>query len=302
MTRKKANASLIDFVGIGAPKSGSTWISKCLEEHPEILFSSLKTRKEIHFFNIQDVWGDNSTGRMSYYDKKIEWYLNQFPEAEDGKIRGEFSVTYMSDPIAYERIYKHFPDIKIIATLRNPIDMIYSLHWFFYHGAVIELPEDFNETLDKGFFIDKGMYYKHLKKYFDLFPKENIHIVFFEDVKKDPKAEIKKIYKFLGIKSNFVPPSLEKKVNETFQTRSKFFKNLVHGFLIFTDKWQLDGLRMKIFESQMLQNIYTKLNKKFEKYPPMDKKTKARCIKIFKKDIMELEKLLGRDLSSWYKL
>ena len=117
----------IDFIGIGAPKCGSTWVSKCLEEHPEILFSASKTRKELRFFNhanfLPDVY-ESYIHIDKYEEKGLKWYYEQFPNNESGIIKGEFSTLYLFDEQAPNRIMKHFPDVKILVTLRQPVDMI----------------------------------------------------------------------------------------------------------------------------------------------------------------------------------
>lgn len=294
-------SSNIDFIGIGAPKSGSTWIGKCLEEHPQILMSSKKTRKEIFYFNVDDVWGDNNTGRLSYYKNGLDWYLNQFPEPKEGHVRGEFSVSYMADPVAYERIYKDFPNTKIIAVLRNPTDMIYSLYWYFYNGAIQKMPDQFSEELKNETFVDKGFYYRHLKKFSDLFPTENIHIILYDEIKKDPKSVLKNLYKFLNVDEDFIPESFDKKINSAFSTRSKALKDLTFYIMKFIYMLKLEKLRVRIIESKTLGKIYTWMNKVPTKYPPISAEDRKKCIEIYREDIQKLEKFINKDLSSWLK-
>ncbi len=298
MTEGKKPKKEIDFIGIGAPKSGTTWFCKCLEEHPAISFTKTN-RKEVFFFNQDDVWGDNSTGRMSYFDRGIDWYSDQFPEHDKELAIGEFSVSYLSDPIAYKRIYHYLPDVKLIALLRNPAEMLYSLYWYFYNGAVINLPDSFEKAIDKGIFLDKGFYYKGLKKYFDTFPKENILVLTFDELKANPLTTIQKTYKFLGVDSDFIPKNLKIKVNQAFTIKYKFIKDITHVTLVIINNLRFDWLRIKIFESRTLQKIYTAINKKPGKYPPMNSETRKKCIEIYREDISNLEKLLDRDLSSW---
>lgn len=296
------NKDKIDFIGIGAPRSGTTWLSKCLEEHPDIFFPSQKTqksRKELFFFNIDKVWIDNPIGRLSYYNRGINWYLKQFPPPKRGCVRGEFSVSYMADPLAYKRIKKYFPDIKILAILRNPTDMIYSLHWHFYHGAIINIPKDFAKTLERTLFIEKGFYFKHLKKFYETFPKENIHVILLDDVKKDPLNVVQGVYKFLGVNPDFKPPSLNKRINTAFQVKHSSIKDLSHIILVLIDKLGFDELRLKILESQKSQKLYTLINKKPAEYPPMSEELRKKCTDIYLEDITNLEKLLNRDLSAW---
>ncbi len=109
----------MDFIGIGAVKSGTTWVSKCLEDHPAILFASEKSRKEISFFNSTSNWQGKGGYDLSTWDKGLDWYMQQFPPAEEGKVRGEFTVTYLIDSLACDRIYKHFPDTKLLVILRT---------------------------------------------------------------------------------------------------------------------------------------------------------------------------------------
>lgn len=298
---QNSNDTKIDFIGIGAPKSGSTWLAKILEEHPKVLFSSEKTRKEIFFFNSRDVLGDDRAGKLYYYNRGVDWYLNQFPEAKANYIRGEFSPVYMSDPLAYKRIQQYFPDVKIIATLRNPVDVIYSLHWYFYNGAIHNTPKDFSETLKKGLFINMGFYYRHLRKYYDTFPHENIHIILFEDIKRDPAHVARNLYKFLGIDSDFIPPSINRRINEAFTVKSVLLKNLAYKTFDLIYRAKLEGLRMRILESQKSLDIYSFINKKPAKYAPMDSETRKKCMDMYKEDIESLEKLINRDLSAWKK-
>ncbi|KKS21114.1 MAG: Sulfotransferase [candidate division WWE3 bacterium GW2011_GWC1_41_7] len=289
----------IDFIGIGAPKSGSTWLSKCLEEHPQILLSSKKTRKEVLFFNTDDIWGEHKTNRLSCYNRGFEWYLQQFPEPKVGYLRGEFSASYMADPVAYERIKEHLPNVKLVAILRNPVDMVYSSYWYFYHGTLLDVPESFSESLSKGMFIDKGFYYKHLKKFYDNFPADNIHVVIYDDTIKNPTSVTRDLYNFLGVDPSFIPPSIDKRINSAYETKSKLLKDIIHKCMVAIDRLELENIRMRILESRTLFNIYSTINKRPSQYPKMSVDDRKKCVEIFMDDINSLEKLLNRDFSSW---
>lgn len=291
----------IDFIGIGAPKSGSTWIGKCLEDHPDILFSSQKSRKEIFFFTDTHNWVEQSEqlGRLTYYHRGFDWYLDQFPAYEEGKVRGEFTTAYLADKKAPERIKKHLPNVKLLVTLRNPVEMIYSLHWYLYNGAFTNLDPDFKVTLEKGLLTDKGYYAANLKRYFEHFDKNKIKIILFDDINKDAAKVIKEIYNFLGVDDTFAPNHLNVRVNEAFTTRSKGIKKLVHNSIKLIDKMHMEKLRLKLIESHKLQKVYATLNKTPAKYPKITNEIRKLGYEVFKEDIAELEELLGRDLSIW---
>lgn len=289
------------FIGIGAPKSASTWLCKCLGEHPEIGFSGEKSRKELHFFNTLEgsSWDNKTTGVMSYYDRGMEWYLNQFPDGEQIKAVGEFTVSYMFDLVAHKRILESFPDVKLLITLRNPPDMLHSLYWYLKNGAVSDMPDSFTECLDNKHFINKGYYYKHLRRFFEVFPKDNIYIVLFDDIVSKPQVVVEDLYKFLNVNSDFKPTFLNTQINSAFTTKSSFLKNTVHITLKLIDKLKLDQLRLKIFESQKLQDIYTFLNKVPVKNPKLNDSDRSKAYELFQNDITSLETLINRDLSNW---
>lgn len=290
---------MIDFVGIGAPKSGSTWLSKCLEEHPQILFSSQKSRKELAFFNDRNPWGVNNDEYFSYYTNGFDWYLRQFPEAQNGKIRGEFTVLYMADPSTPARIKKHLPNTKIVAILRNPVEVIYSLHWFFHYGAVLDIPYDFRETLKRGYFLEVGFYYKHLSRYFEIFDKDKIHIIIFEDFKNHTLQELIKLYTFLGVDSGFIPPAFSRSINGSYRIRSASLKKAGHFVFKLVNKTNSRKLKMLLMSQKKLHKLYSFLNKEQAPYPVIDLQDKIYLQNLYKEDIEKLEVLLNKDLSRW---
>ncbi len=299
---KKTKKDTIDFIGIGGARCGSTWVSECLKEHPQILFSSQKSRKELYFFN--------GTGKnvfqkkgVSFYDKGIDWYLNMFPKYQKGKIRGEFGITYLTDPLAPKRIKKHFPDVKIIAILRNPVDMVYSLHWYCVNAVEPLVPVDFNESIKKGFYLKEGEYYRHLNNYYSLFKKENIHIILLDDVKNNPKKVVENLYSFLGVDETFEPSVLYKKINESLVVKNTFIKKLGQFFLNSLNSFKYtSSLRDWILKNSLIHTIYLKVNVTQGSYNKLDDESLKKYLKsYFKPDLLKLEKLINRDLSAWYE-
>ena len=176
---------LPNFMIIGAPRSGTTWIEKNLREHPEVF---LAKDKELHFFDQQ-------------YEKGIEYYESFFSGAHGKKAVGEATPDYLHG--AYSRndiptlIHKHVPDVKLIASLRNPTERAYSRFWnskAFYDRNINMSFEDKLE--DRPEFIAEGMYCDQLERFYDLFPRENILILLFDDLKADPAQFMRRIYEF----------------------------------------------------------------------------------------------------------
>jgi len=211
MTKERDNFK-IDFIGIGAQRCATSWIFKCLQEHSQICAF---VKKEAAFFNDER--------------KNFEWYKSLFGHCATTAIKGEYSPHYMHpeyDPKqkTAERIKNTFPDVKIIACLRNPIERARS-QYFLEKLRNKETAPTFKKAILKNHhkYIEAGFYYTLLKKYLELFPRENILILIYEDIRKSPIGFIQNIYSFLGVDSNFVPPSVNKKVSVLTGKQAKAF-------------------------------------------------------------------------------
>ena len=169
----------LDFIGIGAQKAGSTWLYKNLSQHPQVNIN----KKEINFFN--DKFSFYSKRFGSNYDKGLDWYKLKL-NIEENQLNGEITPNYLYDSKVPKRINKHFPKIKILVVLRNPIDRAYSQ--FDFANKVLHVGDDFLETIEKeSEFIERSLYYKQLKRYYDLFDDKQIKVLFLHEIKKNPQ-------------------------------------------------------------------------------------------------------------------
>lgn len=290
-----------DYIGIGAMKAASGWIFRCIELHPEV---SDNTQKEFYFFN-----------KAYNYEKGIEYYYSIFNQHPPNKVKGEFTPSYMLSPHVASLIHKHLPDVKLIACLRNPADRAYSDYRYnIQEGGRFRIYQSFEETLKKDRdFIERGFYYKQLKPYFDLFPRENILIIFFEDLKKNPVDFIQGIYKFLGLNDvNFIPSLVNRKRSITgayiIKNRIPLLNFLLYWFNL---KLKENSRLRNIIDNSILEKLFFKIqqfnrkqitgkNVKVLSIPPLNKSTRDYLINtVYKDDIQNLEILLDKDLSFW---
>lgn len=299
--RKKTNPFQLDFVGIGAEKSGTYWIAECLKEHPEVCFA---TNKEVYFFN--DVDPHLLKVENPKYKRGIQWYKRQFPTCTLSMKRGEWTPTYMFTEKTAQRIKKHFPDTKILISLRNPVKRAFSQY---IHDKRIGMIKDisFEQALEENdTYIKKGYYYKHLKPYYKLFPKKNIKVIIFEEFKDNPEKHLRSIHKFIGLKdSNYKPRSLSTKINEGGTAKWPMINFLLIQTEYFLKSHKLDTI-LRVLEKtgvrKLAFNFSYYVNRKNytpDNYPRMKKETKDRLEKLYKADIRKLSKLLGRNLNVW---
>jgi hypothetical protein len=205
---------LIDFIVIGAARSGTTSLFMNLRAHPQIF---IPLEKEICFFSDHD-----------RYQLGPEWYMkNYFAGIGTEVITGEITPAYMLFEYVAERIHQTTPQSKLIALLRNPIDRAYS-HFRFARRLDIE-ERDFGKAIaalfTRGWISDSqifsqnneylmfGEYGRILQNYLRYFPREQIKILFFEQFQENTTATMKEIYEFLGVRSDFTSDKFSKRQN-----------------------------------------------------------------------------------------
>jgi len=298
MNNIKEENNKIDFIGIGAEKAGTTWIADCLREHPEIYIPKIKelfffNEYEPHYLKIKNLkytWG-------------IDWYLNQFKKVNKDKIKGEFSPTYLYCQYAPIRIKKYLKNIKIIVILREPAARLFSQY---LNDKKLGLNKKLNleETIKNNrSYIEKSLYYQHLKNYYNIFNKENLLVLILEEFINNKEKEIKKVFKFLNLKNvNFLPQSLFRHPNKAASPRLFFLNSFMINFEMFLREKKSSTL-LKILEKYKIRNLAIKLRElntaKIKKYPEINPATKKYLKNIFTKDIAKLEKLTNKNLSNW---
>ncbi|OVE76355.1 hypothetical protein BVX97_01355 [bacterium E08(2017)] len=296
----------VDFIGIGAEKSGSSWVCQCLESHPEIGFSAQCSDRELNFFN-EARESDGYALWPSQYELGLDWYLEQFPDGF--KTIGEFSCSYFFDKAAPERIKDAFPDVKILATLRNPVDMIYSVYWWHKSGIRSKVPPDFDKAVADGNYEGieafRGLYHKHLEKYLGLFDKNQVHVVLLDDIRKNPSETAKSVFEFLEVDSGFSIVGLDKKVNPARKVRSVGLMSAASWFNNFMGKVGVDLQESYARGNVVLKwlySIYASANLSREKYPDMKPETRKMLMEYYADDIGQLSALISRDLGQWKKV
>ncbi len=222
---------------------------------------------------------------------------------------------YILDSKTPKLIYKHFPDVKIIACLRNPIERLYSEYKYHVNmGYRYSIYKSFEKAIVKEYdFVKTGFYNRQLKLYYEIFPKENILILIYENLQKEPKEFLKKLYKFLGVKdTNFIPSVLNKKLNITgrkiVKNKIPFIKPIIFKFWdypkifsrlkTFFRQSRLDHFVNRLI-SQNKYQIRVDLNQKNKPTQNLTKKARRYLKKLYQKDIEKLQNLIEQDLSHW---
>ncbi len=286
----------VDFIGIGAARSGTTWLADCLRRHPDICLSE---PKEIRYFNRlpiqisanQDVINNNHT-------KPLSWYLNHFRHCKEHQILGEFSPIYFVDQAAPGSIKHHFPDIKLILCLRNPIDRAYSHYWL-HRGSSLIRDMTFEEAIQKErIYIEMGLYTRQLKRYLEHFTKDRILILLSDDMKMQPESELKKVLSFLNVSTDIDSDVLKGNANAPARVKSRRIKTFLYSGSRALIDLKLSYV-LHIMRKTGMHRLFTELNAAPIHYPEMKAQTREYLYNVFRDDIEELEVLLSCDLSHW---
>ena len=186
--------SALDFLIVGAQKSGSTSLRAFLGEQEKDIFI---LNRELHFWNRKGQYQDGAG---------LSTYLENFAEAKPNQIKGEKSPSYLLSQEAPERIHKHFPEVKIIAILRNPIDRAYSAYWHGRRVGAIKTSTTFGEAVRNykvnqgkpyGDMITAGSYSEQIARYLNFFPLKQLHVISFESTLTQSGDELHGVLKFL---------------------------------------------------------------------------------------------------------
>jgi len=202
----------LDFIVVGAQKSGTTALHYFLRKHPQI---ALPERQELHFFDDDEIFS-----RPVDYDLLHQQFrpvagstLLRFATARQA-IAGEVTPSYLYWKPAMERIWNYNRQIKLVILLRNPIDRAFA-HWNMqrfkdreplgFLDALKEEPRRIAQPLTiesrRFAYVDRGFYSSQLDRVFKFFPREQVHIVKFEDFRDRKQETLDGIFEFLGVKS-----------------------------------------------------------------------------------------------------
>ncbi len=309
------------FLIVGAVKAGTTSLHEYLQQHPDVYMSPVKETN--HFsdadmlfdqFNVdyrQDVNVDLKKYLAGDMKNKIHiahvrsWddYRQLYKNVTDQRAIGEVSNSYLFCPSTAAAIHAKLPDVKIVMILRNPVERLYSqflmnlkLGKIKEKNLLKEIEADQNKKV-KGWgvshlYLETGNYFAQVKKYVEVFPKERIMVILYDDYKRDPKTVMKNLFQFLGINPDFAI-DMEQRYNEAGMPRFGKLNYWLTQIGIY-------GLVKRIFSPKLKEKIkgliYTK-----ENIPVITEEEKAYLQNYYRKDILQLSNLIGKDLSAWLR-
>jgi hypothetical protein len=272
------------FLGIGAQKCASTWIYRILETHPEICVSD---PKELDFFS-------------SFFDRGYDWYEHHFA-GPDAAAAGEVSPSYFYNPLAAERARTYNPDFKILVSLRDPVERIYSNHLHEVRKGHVSGDLSFERAMARNpMYIEQSRYGQHLKTWLDAFGAANVLVLLQEDIAEDPRAEAKRLCDFLGVEAVTDSEFFERRANENVVYKNPAVGAVYGGLGGAARAVGLGGAVRWAKKTGGVSAVWSLAKENLrEKTPPMKPETVAAIRQELADDMAALAALLGATSLPW---
>lgn len=290
------------FTVLGPGRSGTTFLHTALGQHPDVFVTPVK---EPPFFDLE-------------YEKGLAFYLRTYFSGWKGETAaGESRVAKFALPFVVQRVRETLPDAKLIAMIRNPVDRAYSGWWLRTCHGFEHL--SFREAAERGLeessgvdpldgpegpacwrgashspsgstqlrrYVQVGHYAEHLARYYAVFPRVQIRVVLFDDLRLRTSETIRALWGFLGVDPS-VPVGGDGEENEA--------PSRVSGLLT---RW---GRRLglpRVVPRAFTQAVRRRL-RRLGARPPMSREDRAWLTRYYHSHNQRLESLLGITLADW---
>ena len=293
------------FFIVGAPKCGTTSLNDYLRQHPGIF---IPERKELHHF------GSDLRFFKTRRPKRSE-YLAQFAAAQPHQKAGEASVWYLYSRQAAAEIHQFCPDARIIIMLRNPVDMMHSLHSQFIFESNENLA-DFAAALaaeegrrrgkrlpprtnfPEGLFYRRvARYTEQVRRYVTLFGRDNVYVVDFDEFSHDTPQAYREVLEFLEVDPDFQCDFQVRNANkQVVSTSLQSFLNNPSPAAITLARWLVPTPLRRAIISRL-----KRMNWRSAPRPALDEELRGMLERGFAFEMDLLGHLLDRDFTHWLR-
>lgn len=291
-----------DFLIAGTGRSATTSLYTWLRSHPGIFMPEWK---EPHYFSW--LWEQNREHGFGTPEAK-ERYRSLFAEAGD-RLAGEASTTYLMDPKAPWKIRETIPDVRIVVSLRDPVQRAHSHYWNNRRRIGDEDLPTFREAIEaevreraaKGeasrWYVLEGLYASQVRRYLEVFDRDRIEILLFDEIIHRPREVLDRLAGFLDVDAEAMARvDVERKASTYVEPRNTLFEE-IRG----SDR--LKRVARAVLPERVRSFIGDRVLVREADKPPMDPKIRSFLETVYAPDVRRLERILDRDLpelrASW---
>jgi hypothetical protein len=295
---------LPNFLILGAAKAGTSSLANYMSKHPDVHMSPLK---EANFFSHDGLW-----------DRGLEWYLHlHFDGAARFKARGEATPGYLFSRRAPARVAATLgASARYIVVLRDPVQRAWSWYWHqrrngketlsFTDAIEAEPSRRADPELDRAgsllwAYVSSGRYAEQLDWWWRELPRESFLVLLHEDLEADLPGVMARIFSFIGVDPVEVDTNLRS--NRAGVPRSRLVQNLIVGQPAVAHRlrrWVPSSLKPALVRANHRVLLRLRgLNEKPSPKPVLEPGVEQAVRELFREDVVRLQDLIERDLSSW---
>lgn len=289
----------IDFLIIGVQKAGTSALHHFINQHPDIFFPKTK---EISFFTREK--------NFKLGDK----YLNSYYQGITSEKRvGNADVQLIFFPEAIHRVKLYNPNMKAIASLRNPVERAYSAFWYARRFGW-EKASSFEEALEKETerlggsteeqgktYLAHGHYSEQLERWQKTFDKRDIHIILSEDLKTHPAETVKGVFEFLEVTADISNINVTEQINVSSVPKIQWVEHALHSKALWFKRilHTTTSPKLRYLITLHLIKPFVSMNAKPFTCPPMKPDTHVSLVNYYRPWNEKLSDLLDRSFEHW---
>lgn len=273
---------LVNFMIIGAQKCGTTTLAEQLALHPQICFC--KTKEPCYFNRVSD-WRAELAAYHNLYTPK------------PGQLCGEASTTYTFLPEwaeTHERLYEYNPQLKLIYIMRHPVERVISNYAHRLVRSTVRVDPGQAVFADP-VYLNRSRYGVQLRPYFNLFGREQVMLLLFEEYIANPTVHLRAIAQFLGIAEDGFGDE-DQPVRAANQSVGQYHLNPT------LEKLKQNRL-LKVATEQvspaLRQLMKRYMGKRLETKPTFTPELKQMLWRFLEDDVCAVEEYMGRHLAVW---
>ncbi len=269
---------------IGTSKAGSTWIYQVLTAHPNVFMAPAKGA---YYFD-------------NHFERGIEWYRDHFQAAGDEAVIGEISHGYLYSRKAADRIRQTLPEAKLLVCLRNPIERAFSAYLDSVKNGLFS--GTFAESLEHDpALLERGDYATYLEMYLQRFPRTQLHVAVFDELKADPQRFADDLFTFLSLPGYELTAAMRQKMMPAAKPRSRRAAQAAKRIARACERLGWGGIRGRAKRSHWVRNLLYRPYAENER-PTMDDTMQQQLQHHFRPQVRRLDQLLGTSLAHRWQL
>lgn len=294
-----------DFIVIGAQKSASTFLQMAISDHPEIYMP----KGEIPYFEDPD-YGELGNG-----------YLPELFAGRTERRLGFKRPNYLGKREVPARIRTDLPGVRLVAVLRDPLERLISAYYHYMRGhflPVMPLNEGLARLFDDAQYrrdnprshelLEFGLYSAALERYKHFLDRDQLLVLFHEDVVRAPVDTVRAVYSYLEVDSSFVPSTLGQRPQAVPYNPVRLRLSRIEHRLMTT----MNEERTRVTRRPMTWRVKASagavrlLDKAAARVvssdkPVLDRELERKIIDYYASDVSALEAMTHRDLSNWLR-